>query len=422
MKIAVAMTVLLPMLGFCLDESAHFQVVDQWGKPVAGAMLTMEWTANMNTPKARTAVRVLVSGEDGVFQPDGSCPYWAEFRSVEKDGYEDDPYLNPHPTGPYYPDRFPKEKPFKFVLQKINEEKEIVLCHGSPDYGIRVVRRGEKPEPIPLWVVRRPESKEPIDVDCFARTAYDEARKAWMCTFWTTNANSGVQVSTNRVMVAPATGYVQRVEVPLAVCYHPMFTLYAKTYNPQLYAMFSLHGFCPEECEVRCPHKDPYEIFKGKERPDADKQYGALEVEYCYVNPFGGRVLEMDCDLYVAMEFKMNQVFLPFLAQHRYPPRPSPLVEKPLLRKIGDLRDEIRRKINWFEDKLRCIAELQEACQGKPNEEQEKALKQLEKESEELRKYIRERQKELEKLNDKFDGFGKWKNKRRRPGDGNDKK
>jgi len=159
----------------------------------------------------------------------------------------------------------------------------------------------------------------------------------------------GVLVSTNRVYEAPADGYQKRIEVPLEMCNHPSFTLYVKTFNPQLYAMFWIYGYGTDCREViKRVGGSTSGRYTVKERPMVDSRYGVLAVDYCVFNPFGERVLELDVDAVNAMGPEYEKELLRELERHRYPLRPNVAARIENAKRRIALIEEIQKYDDWW--------------------------------------------------------------------------
>ena len=229
--------------------------------------------------------------------------------------------------------------------------------------------------------------------DCFARTEFDEVKKAWKCTFWTTNVNGGVFATTNRVFIAPATGYQKRIEVPMEMCCSPTFTLYVKTYDPLLYAMFRLHCFGADRVNTHSPEwigwRDVLDNPK-KYYPDSKKPYAGIALANCCYNVSGERFLESDSSAEEALGpfYFVNEVS-PVLAQHRYPPRPDIPARAKNMQRRKALREELSQ-----------ISERRTQMSGDgDNKQHQKELDALRLREYECRREIRQLEADALKLN-----------------------
>ena len=330
-------------------KPVHFQAVDDSGHPLPGVKFILFWWC---ADGSGSFEKLFVSDQDGRFCPDGSFPGDdAFFKSMEKEGYAYEDYLNRGPgRKSWMSSPYPREHPYKLVFRKKLPEQGLILCHEDKNNKMKVFQRGEKNEPLPLSVVPRPGYKESQPADCFAMPEFDEVKKAWKCIFWTTNVNGGVLATTNRVFIAPVTGYQKRIEVPMEMCSSPTFTLYVKTYDPLLYAMFWIHCFGRD----REDGSQTIEFERGRIRNNQEmsKPFVGIAIDNCHFNISGERFLESDshADEALGWQFYTREV-LPALAQHRYPPRPDIPARAKNMQRRKELRveiDETSKKILYI--------------------------------------------------------------------------
>lgn len=345
------LTVVLPIC--VMSDQAHFIAVDENGHPVSGVQVFMTWSVWKDGDIVDVAHKIYTSDVVGKIVTERDFPRWARLKDISKDGYVVEPYLNLHRRGPYFPAT--REQPFRFVLRKRHVEQAVTIWHPQSRYERKVVARGERGTPLPLWIVGHADGIGHMEADCFALPSFDEVSKEWTCTFWTTNVLGGVIATTNRVYVAPEDGYQQRIEVPLRMCSSPTFTLFVKGYAPKLYAMFWIHGWgADKKPESDCwKYKSEAERYAMAACPDAGKRYAALEVTDCRYNPFGDRILEVDDDLCATLDDEYLKWVLRALEQHSYPPKPNRLARlanaakrKALSKEIHDLREILWKNRN----------------------------------------------------------------------------
>jgi len=344
LTLSMALIAFVPAWG----KLTHFITVDESGKPVPGVKVKMSWTVTEGERNGEVMREEFVSNSEGrICTGEDFCPS-ASVEWVGKDGYSFESYLNLQSRGPFPPRQCSVESPFKFVLRKVNPQKVVTIVNDGDLYGVKSVRRGERSMPAPLWVVRTSDGRHHAGADCFALPEFDEVRNSWKCTFWTTNVNGGVFVTTNRVFFAPEIGYQKRIEVPLEMCRNPSFTLYVKTFNPVIYAMFCLHGF--ESSRLMRERISLWDLdYCGKKDGQSTaKQYGILQVESCMFNPFGGRWLEPDYNVHGVEGLDFDYELLPVLMQHRYPLYPDVPARVKGVRERLRLIEKIQEKKEWL--------------------------------------------------------------------------
>ena len=374
-------------------KPVHFMTVDDSGRPIPGMKVIVNWYFDGGSEGYE---KLYVSDKDGIFCSEGSFPgEHAHLEFLPKEGYVYEGYLN-HGEGwiSWVLDSYPRERPYKLVFRKEIPEKGLCISHKCKNNDIRIFRRGEKKDPLPLAVVLKPGlNGETQPADCFARTEFDEVKKAWKCTFWTTNVNGGVFATTNRVFIAPATGYQKRIEVPMEMCCSPTFTLYVKTYDPLLYAMFRLHCFGADRVNTHSPEwigwRDVLDNPK-KYYPDSKKPYAGIALANCCYNVSGERFLESDSSAEEALGpfYFVNEVS-PVLAQHRYPPRPDIPARAKNMQRRKALREELSQ-----------ISERRTQMSGDgDNKQHQKELDALRLREYECRREIRQLEAEARKLN-----------------------
>ena len=374
-------------------KPVHFQAVDDSGNPLPGVKFILFWWC---ADGSGSFEKLFVSDQDGRFCPDGSFPGDdAFFKSMEKEGYVYEDYLNRGPgRWSWMSSPYPREHPYKLVFRKKILEKGLCVGHACENDGIRIFRRGEKKDTLPLAVVLKPGYRgETQPADCFARTEFDEVKKAWKCTFWTTNVNGGVFATTNRVFIAPATGYQKRIEVPMEMCCSPTFTLYVKTYEPLLYAMFRLTCFGADHVKSRSPERIMWGDVLVNDQvpyPDSNKLYAGIAIAFCLYNVSGERFLESDSSAEEALGpfYFVNEVS-PVLAQHRYPPRPDIPARAKNMQRRKALREELEQ-----------ISKRRTQMSGDDdNKQHQKELDALRSREYECRREIRQLEAEARKLN-----------------------
>lgn len=136
-------------------KPVHFQAVDDSGNPLPGVKFILFWWC---ADGSGSFEKLFVSDQDGRFCPDGSFPGDdAFFKSMEKEGYVYEDYLNRGPgRWSWMSSPYPREHPYKLVFRKKIPEKGLCVGHACENNSIRIFRRGEKKDTLPLAVVLKP--------------------------------------------------------------------------------------------------------------------------------------------------------------------------------------------------------------------------------------------------------------------------
>lgn len=370
------------------DGYAHIRIVDTTGAPVEGAVVTVKHDrTQFKYPQFKYYVsdadgRVAVDFGDGTGKPWG-CTVW----KVKKAGYDGrNRWLNePLDFGGCWSDRHPNDRPLTIALRKMESEPTAI----RQELGWRGwvdTDRGCPPRPFSIFNYGKAGDKSGY-VDIFVQPRCDRVREEWVLSLWTTNVNSGIIATTNRVYVAPENGYCQRVDVAKSDYQSPTFTLYLKTRPQGLYVMLPFR-----EGDIQAGYYRNFTNF-------------TFTCKIMDVNPYGERNLEQDVrywhddeNMFVA---KGTDIF-DVLKAGKIPPRmdiPARVANRrrywAAMRKASE-----HEQIN-YRRRLKK-AEILKQLEGRPQHEIDRALEPIEQERKRSHKILRELAEERNRLNEEL--------------------
>lgn len=343
--------------------TTHYMVVDHTGQPVVGAKVDLSWQTFAHEGRkivTNRGTESCLSDEDGrvsmgILNRGDIYAGHVSVRGIEKEGYVLEDYQNPDIRSEKQDRIHPKEAPFKIVLRKRNEEKEMLLrLQGDcDDLSVKAIRGKPSPQPLAVSLLNPGRLSRPGDyIDFLVQPSFDEMKKSWVMSFWTTNENAGIIATTNRVYVAPESGYAKRVEVSREDFQSRTFTLYLKTFSPQVYAM----------------------VYWQK--PLQNNKETEFQFKLCQydVNPFGGRVFEnirVGELMWLWVDFTFPALHV-LRDEHRYPPYPDVKARMVNISRQHALEDEMSKLRNKFiYDKRKEIDALKDAMKAKGATENE---------------------------------------------------
>lgn len=252
----------------------YYQVLDTEGNLVEGAVVILGCSEQLSYPVDRRYVsdasgRITVKAENSMW-------YWSyDVRSIKKKGYDGwSSYLNPHMGDSLTSEKSSADRPFVLRLRKFHPEPEVLFWTRVPG-SVEAEGTGNVP-PVAFSILQDSKGTERDGyVDFFAQPRCDKLKREWSLSLWTTNANAGIIATTNRVYVAPESGYASRVEVPQRDLLQPSFTVYLKTRPQRLYARLSF-----DHNDIKMQYNDRWQDFS----------FSCSAA----INPYGGRILEED--------------------------------------------------------------------------------------------------------------------------------
>ena len=343
----------------------YYQVLDTEGNPVEGAVVILGCSEQLSYPVDRR----YVSDSSGriVVEARNSMWYWEyRVRSIKKRGYDGwSSYLNPHMGDSLTSEKSSADRPFILRLRKFHPEPEVLFWTRVPG-SVKADGTGKVP-PVAFSILQDSKGTEHDGyVDFFAQPRCDTQKREWSLSLWTTNANAGIIATTNRVYVAPESGYASRVEVPQRDLLQESFTVYLKTRPQRLYARLSFaHN------DIKMQYCERWQDFS----------FSCSAA----INPYGGRILEEDYRLRSFNDATdlpgVRQTLLDGKYYAQRPDVPARVENRRreyLLRKEWlKLKDEDNR-LSWrIEDMERLMA-------GRPKEEVRKRIKPIVDEWEEV--------------------------------------
>ncbi len=401
--VAVLGTVLLLVVG-CQSATCEkplkgdrcLLVTDTEGNPLPGVTFTVF------TDKVYCGLLGIVNksknyqfttGKDGMWRglPSRTLTAGIVENSLGKEGYDYRWWLNFELNHAPF-DQSTVKKPYVLRMRRILDEKSFLL--DPLDFGEKLSScksdfghsfksdKDVKTVPVDLFygVMETPgsgggyEHTERYD-DFLYTPSYDEETGEWTVTFSVTNAGCGIIATTNRIFVAPADGYTNRVTVSRDTLYHPAFTLYLKTRQPMLYAMLPLN-------------------LSGSRTVDGL----AVGFRTALVNPYGGRELERDGRTGKFYNDLREEALRALLVERKYPPRPDIDARMENYKKRNELSTKMRELRTKDTHVRREIEMIKTSMKGEPKSKIDKAYEKQQKWIKETDGIFREYRKELIRL------------------------
>lgn len=316
-------------------EYIHGIVVDSEGRPIEGAKTVIEWRRweqgwwrDHHYPRGA----VTTTGKDGRFRisvTENDSGFLV--KPTEKEGYKYEEYLNPMRDEILDFREHTRDNPYRIVLRKVLDEKAYLLLLSAERR--LVVKPEDKAGRLDIDLFGRflePEvhgDRRTPHVDFSVLASFDAQARRWSIVFKTDNDDTGIIATTNRVFLAPESGYSNRVEVPQEMYTNECFSLYLYTRKPRMYVMFD---FDRDDLHART---DNYAHFK-------------FSYNYAKVNPYGSRVFEPydESPYRELLRGFFSRSCKCLLEEHRYPPRldiPARLENR---RQWQELADESTRQ------------------------------------------------------------------------------
>ncbi len=329
------------------------RVVDQTGAAVPKAKLLI-WHCNGRD--------FFTTDDDGRFSMTFKDRLGCRVLRVKKVGYDTRGrnFLQPFDFGIARPGETSYERPHTIVIRKMEPEPEAIDI--DPDWRFRKWYDDEPPsEPFSIFGNGDDLGKSGY-VDLFVLPKCDHQKKEWTLSFWTTNVNCGIIATTNRVYVAPESGYRARVDVAKSDYLSPSFTLYLKTRPQGLYAMVPFR-----EREIQAN----YGMYR------TNLIFGCDRV---YINPYGGRNLECDvrsCGRYLV---EKGKTIWDVLKEGNIPPRidvPARIENRRQWWKLEAPMEQISNQQYILRKK---IEEICHKMKDRPQDEIDKALEPINRE------------------------------------------
>jgi len=246
-----------------------------------------------------------------------------------KDGYRFEDHLNRDRSDYLNPQIHTQEHPFRFVLRKVLDEKaDLLWLQSSGDWRIDAKRRDAKFDIDLFAKYLGPEygDRRKAHVDFSVVAHFDEKARRWSIAFQTDNDDTGIIATTNRVYMAPTTGYAKRVEVPQEMYTDRSFTVYLYTRKPKVYVMMQ---FSDDQLQASTNNWAQF----------------SFDYEYAWINPTGSPLMEFDEKMVgnPVMRGVSAQAIKSLLEDHRYPPRPDMKARWDNRRKWQELEEEGKR-------------------------------------------------------------------------------
>ncbi len=395
------------------DGYAHIRIVDTTGAPVEGAVVTVKHDrTQFKYPQFKYPVtdadgRIAVDFGDGTGKPWGCT-----VKGVKRVGYDcrEEDFSERLLEFYAWSDKNSYDNPTVIVIRKMEPEPAAIRwgaewyidvnSDSCRPHQLSIFDPYSYPKPKHGWSSRTVLGNanegglgQDLDksgyVDIFVQPRCDRVREEWVLSLWTTNVNSGIIATTNRVYVAPENGYCQRVDVAKSDYQSPTFTLYLKTRPQGLYVMLPFR-----EGEIRSSYG-----------PAARFVYFTLRCPLMFVNPYGERNLERDVrywhddeNMFVA---KGTDIF-DVLKAGKIPPRmdiPARVANRrrywAAMRKASE-----HEQIN-YRRRLKK-AEILKQLEGQPQHEIDRALEPIEQERKRSHKILRELAEERNRLNEEL--------------------
>ena len=376
--------------------TSHYQVVDDHDQPIEGVKVDLSWQCfaiknrKIDIRNDKESVVTDAKGRVSIQVPNDDDIYSGhiDITAVAKDGYIKEDWMNPDFHSSKSDGIHPKNDPFKIVLRRLNEEKDVVfpMMSYAASNEIFIVESKPTCSQLACSLLAPDVPHGPGDyIDFFVKAKFDEIRKDWNLVFWTTNDTAGLIATTNRVYVAPETGYVKSMEVGPEVYDSKAFTLYLRTGKPEVYAMV-FHYRHTKEIDLHYAHGGRC-LFKL-----ADYR----------VNPFGGRIMEKSIvgDSIPIWEFYYEDALMTLRDKHRYPPYPMVEAMTRNIKRRGDLRSELssfeRVYLRKEREKEKIVAKMKAV--GSSDAEIKKSIKSLEQEIKDARENADSRADEINRL------------------------
>lgn len=351
------------------DASAHIRIVDNTGAPVEGAVVSV-------SVKDRGRCD-LVTDADGRIAVDTSGGTGCTIHHIKKGGYDClARYFRLNRKFYANPVRNPYGKPRVIVVRKMEPEPEAVGA-GLNWFLLVGNDRGCEPKPFSIFHPDLSKNKDGY-VDVFVQPSCDWKKKEWVLSLWTTNVNSGIIATTNRVYSAPENGYRQRVDVAQADCLSPTFTLYLKTRPQGLYVMLPFF-----EDEIHACWSSNITNF----------QFWCRTVK---INPYGERNLEVDTRYSDVMLDPDYKGILGILLEGKRPPR-------------MDIPARVANRKRWWaafkekNERENFLLELETKVEKIQERINDKSQKEIDQELEPLRREIEAVENVLDKLEDEME-------------------
>ena len=380
--------------------TSHYVVVDEYDQPIEGVKVDLSWQCFAHKNRmidVRERKEKLITDANGrvsIDVPKDEDIYSGNItiEKVAKDGFLFEDYLNPNIRGEQEEFIHPKDNPFKIVLRRLNEEKDVVFPMMSYAASNEIFIAESKPtcSQLACSLLAPDVPHGPGDyIDFFVKAKFDEIRKDWNLVFWTTNDTAGLIATTNRVYVAPETGYVKSMEVGPEVYDSKAFTLYLRTGKPEVYAMV-FHYRYTKEIDLHYAHRGRC-LFKL--------------VDY-RVNPFGGRIMEKSIvgDSIPIWEFYYEDALMTLRDKHRYPPYPMVEAMTRNIKRRGDLLSELSKYKGIYLDKKsereKIVTKMN--ADGYSDAEIKNGTKSIEQEIKEARENVDNRADEINRLKAEF--------------------
>jgi len=279
------------------------RVVDQFGEPVVGAEVIMEWRQFTLDLYMKTKSDTVTTDGSGRFVYKISGGVWPIVSNIDCDGYELIRVQNSVMKLHYEKQQevLALTTPSNPVILKLRKRGEATLLLNRDFIYFDATARSNQLHNIDLVFMRRELSSDAqIYKDIQTEITYIPSNSSWMVKYRATNNADGLIVSDEILYTAPDTGYQK--EVVLINPTNPLH-IYLRSRNPVIFSRIDAKHVSWQ--------LDPYPEYR-------------ISIDIL-TNPYGSRNLEYDVRYEKEWEIKERLVneAKSFLARKQYPPIPD---------------------------------------------------------------------------------------------------